>query len=352
MWDQYSNHYLQQGSKPIAVVLNCSKAFDLARFDKLFSRLLDRIPAIVVRVLSFCYKEQLAWVRWGKNMISGTFSIQNGTRQGSVGSPTFWEVYLNPLLEDLRASGVGCHVGGVFTGVVAYADDILLLAPNRKSAQILLDLCEKFAMENNIKFSTHPEPRKSKSKAMFVVGKVAGVVSPPAPLHLCGQELPWVPRCEHLGVTLTINGTLEQDCREKRASFIDNSVKIRESFSFAHPLEMITAVEKYCNSFYGSNLWCFDSPEVESIFSAWRTNIKLCWNIPRWSHNYFIDTNLAPHLWPLKSNLLSRFFSFFLSLLNSDSTEVQVVARLAARDLRSNVGSNRSLIRDITGLDP
>ena len=227
-----------------------------------------------------------------------------------------------------------------------------MLAPNRKSAQILLDLCEKFAMENNIKFSTHPEPRKSKSKAMFVVGKVAGVVSPPAPLHLCGQELPWVSRCEHLGVTLTINGTLEQDCREKRASFIDNSVKIRESFSFAHPLEMITAVEKYCNSFYGSNLWCFDSPEVESIFSAWRTNIKLCWNIPRWSHNYFIDTNLAPHLWPLKSNLLSRFFSFFLSLLNSDSTEVQVVARLAARDLRSNVGSNLSLIKDISGLDP
>ena len=105
-------HYICQGSKPVAVVLDCSKAFDLARFDILFSRLLDRIPAIVVRALSFCYKEQLAWVRWGKSNISDPFKISNGTRQGSAASPNFWGIYLNELFNDLRASGVGCHVGG------------------------------------------------------------------------------------------------------------------------------------------------------------------------------------------------------------------------------------------------
>ena len=56
-------HYLRQKSKPICVILDCTKAFDLARFDILFGRLLERIPAIVVRVLSYSYKEQLAWVR-------------------------------------------------------------------------------------------------------------------------------------------------------------------------------------------------------------------------------------------------------------------------------------------------
>ena len=74
----------------MAVVLDCTKAFDLAKLDILFEGLAEKIPAIVVRVLIFSYKEQLAWVRWGRSYTSQTFGISNGTRQGSVASPTFW----------------------------------------------------------------------------------------------------------------------------------------------------------------------------------------------------------------------------------------------------------------------
>ena len=45
-------HYLRQGSRPIACVLDCSKAFDLAKFSLIFSRALDSgLPAVVARVL-------------------------------------------------------------------------------------------------------------------------------------------------------------------------------------------------------------------------------------------------------------------------------------------------------------
>ena len=45
-------HYLRQGSRPIAVVLDCSKAFDFAKLELLFTRILDSgLPAAVVRVL-------------------------------------------------------------------------------------------------------------------------------------------------------------------------------------------------------------------------------------------------------------------------------------------------------------
>ena len=33
-------HYLWQGGKPVAVVLDCSKAFDLAKFSIIFDRLI------------------------------------------------------------------------------------------------------------------------------------------------------------------------------------------------------------------------------------------------------------------------------------------------------------------------
>ena len=346
-------HYLRQGSRPVAVVLDCTAAFDRAKFDILFGRLLDRaVPAIVVRILAFSYKEQLAWVRWGRACTSNTFGIENGTRQGSVASPAFWSVYLDPLFTRLREAGFGCHVGGVYVGVVGYCDDLLLLAPTRDSAQKMLEICESFTAENNIQFSTNEDPVKSKSKVLYVVGPRGGALPRPAPLVLCGRLLPWVERADHLGHALHQDGLMRQDCREKRAKYIDTSVKIREAFYFAHPHEQILATEKYCTALYGSNLWDLSSPEAEMVFAAWRTGHKLAWGVHRGCRSYLLQQVLAPHVTSLRVQILCRFRGFFRSLLDSPSSEVAVVARLAARDVRSSVGANLALIRRETGLDP
>ena len=59
-------HYLKEGSHPLMVVLDCSKAFDLCKFDNLFKNLLEKgMPPIVVCVLMYMYQEQYAWVRCG-----------------------------------------------------------------------------------------------------------------------------------------------------------------------------------------------------------------------------------------------------------------------------------------------
>ena len=168
------------------------RPFDLAKFDLLFGRLLEHIPAVVVRVLAFSYREQLSWVKWGRTCTSSTFGIKNGTRQGSVASPTFWSIYIDPLIKELRQKGIGCHVAGKFFGVIAYADDVILLAPNRSSAQLMLKTCENFAVANNICFSTHTDPKQSKSKAMFVTGMKNASENAPLPLVLCDKNLPWV----------------------------------------------------------------------------------------------------------------------------------------------------------------
>ena len=346
--------FLKDGPKPIAVVLDCSKAFDLARFDILFERLLTdrRVPAIVVRVLSYSYQEQLAWVRWGRGCTSSTFTIANGTRQGSVASPAFWSVYLDPLFAELRQEGVGCHLAGLWMGAVGYADDIILLAPSRAAAARMLGTCERFALVNNIRFSTDPNPDRSKSKAIYVTGPHGGGLQKPAPLLLCGRALPWVARAEHLGHALKEDGTMRQDAHEKRARFIDMSVKIRETFAFAHPEEQLQAVDKYCTSVYGSNLYNFKDAEFEMIAAAWRTGVKLAWGVHRGCHTYLLQQVLAPGMPSLRVDLLVRYRKFFRSLLTSPSPEVQVAALLAARDLRSSAGSNLALLQEETGLDP
>ena len=85
------------------------------------------------------YEEQQAWVKWGKAR-SRSFGIQNGTRQGSVLSPALFSVYMDDLIVRMRKSGAGCHVGGVFCGVVFYADDPCLLAPCRIAMGVMLNI--------------------------------------------------------------------------------------------------------------------------------------------------------------------------------------------------------------------
>ena len=110
------------------------------------------------------------------------------------------------------------------------------------------------------------------------------------------------------------------------------------------------AAEKYCMSLYGSNLYDFNDKEFEMICSAWRTGVKLAWGVHRGCRTFLLQQVLAPEVTSLRVNLLLRFRTFFRSLLNSPSPEVQVAVHLAARYLRSPVGSNLALLRkEISG---
>ena len=145
--------------------LDGSKAFDMCTLlEKLHKK---GLPAIVIRTFIFIYEEQMAWVSWGTAR-SAQFGIVNGTRQGSVLSPSFFGVYIDDLLVELRKSGVGCHIGGKFLGAAGYADDLILLAPCRSAMAQMVKICEEFGEKNNLMFSTDTNPAKSKTKCLYV----------------------------------------------------------------------------------------------------------------------------------------------------------------------------------------
>ena len=344
-------HFLRNGSHPILTVLDCSKAFDTCKFSILFNKLLNTgLPPIVTRTLMFVYEEQYAWVRWGQTQ-SDRFPIVNGTRQGSMVSPALWSVYLDLLIKELRQLGVGCHVGGLYMGVVVYADDILLMAPTRGAMQIMLDKCEEYSVKNNIMFSTDPDPVKSKTKCIFVCGSKKKL-SRPAPLILCGRELPWVATATHLGHELSETGSMEHDAKVKRAIFIDRSVEVRQTFNFASPVEVLHALKVYCNSFYGCMLWDLAGDGATQVYNSWSTAVKLTWSVPRATRTYLVQQVLSAGLTSAKVDILARYRNFFHSLRKSPCYEVAVMANIAGRDLKSTTGSNLRVVQDSSGLDP
>ena len=81
-------------------------------------------PVYFVRLLSVWYAQQSMRVKW-KEKFSEWFSV---VRQGSVLSPSLFNVYLDELLVRLRKCGYGARMGYMYVGGLAYADDLSLLA--------------------------------------------------------------------------------------------------------------------------------------------------------------------------------------------------------------------------------
>ena len=257
---------------------------------------------------------------------------------------------MDELLQDLRHQGVGCHVGGIFMGATIYADDVLLLAPCRTALQLMLKVCEDFALKNNLMYSTDPNPAKSKSKCLYMCGKKAARY--PAPCTLNGESLPWVSTAAHLGHELSQLANMEHDAKVKRGIFIDKSTDIRDMFSFAEPFQALQAINTYCGHFYGAMLWDLSGDSAGQVCRSWNTAVKLVWDVPRATHTYLVEHLLGLGLPSIRHKLSCQYVGFIQKLRTSASKEVRILSEIVGRDAQSVTGRNIMHIREEYSMDP
>ena len=88
------------------------------------------------------------------NHKSGMFEVNNGVKQGGVLSPVLFALYIYELFERLENCGHGCHLGNLFVGCIAYADDIAIIALSKKGIDVMIKECEEFAADrDNMNFN-------------------------------------------------------------------------------------------------------------------------------------------------------------------------------------------------------
>ena len=161
MLKEVASHYVNNGSQVYCVFLDASKAFDRVEYTRLFNVLLERkLNAVYARCLLFMYTKQQLRVQW-QGILSDSFSVMNGVKQGGIMSPTLFSIYMDKLLERLEATNAGCYVGPHFARSFAYADVCVLMAPCIKGLEQLLKVCEKFSDGYMVKFNA--------SKSQFII---------------------------------------------------------------------------------------------------------------------------------------------------------------------------------------
>ena len=119
-----------------------SKAFDSVDHCILIKRLLKlNIPKVYVSLIKFWYSNQFVKVRF-ESEFSCEWKLCNGVRQGGILSGLLFNLYIDLILEKITKSNIGCKLGLYMSNVIAYADDIVLLAPSALGLQKLMNIFE------------------------------------------------------------------------------------------------------------------------------------------------------------------------------------------------------------------
>ena len=156
-------HYMNGNNDVHVMLLDASKAFDCVHYVTLFRELLSKgFFPLVARVLLFMHVDQRLRVRWNTEVSDG-FKVSNGVKQGGILSPVLFSIYTDVMLCSLRDSGVGCYVGNSFCGALAYADDVVLLAPSKSALRTMLSIANECADKLSLTFN--------RSKSQYLIYK-------------------------------------------------------------------------------------------------------------------------------------------------------------------------------------
>ena len=105
----------------------------------------SQLCSAVTRLLAFWYSHQQVFVRWQNNYLQ-CFNLARGVRQGGILSPYLFILYVRDLLKVVVSSCIGCNIAGWSINILAYAGDMVLLAPSWRGLQCLLDIIDKAAV--------------------------------------------------------------------------------------------------------------------------------------------------------------------------------------------------------------
>jgi len=174
---------------------------------------------------------------------------------------------------------VGCNVGGVYTNILTYADDVVLIAPSWMALQYLINMLADGAtiidMLSNIdKTVCMVFPPKDKRK----------VVTSTFPAFKLGNvALKFVTEFKYLGHIITNDEHDDKDVsREVRAMFTHTNILARRFSSCSAPVKIVL-FRTYCICFYGMELWqCYTRCSINRLRSSYIRCIKIFFNYPKY----------------------------------------------------------------------
>ena len=270
------NYYKTLNTDIFACFIDVKGAFDRVNYVKLFIKMTQRgTPKYIVQFLIHWYRNQQLFIKWGNSMSTG-FGMTNGIRQGSKLSPHLFNLYIDELNHKLCNSKIGCHIAGEPANNYGYADDLALLAPSAKALDKLLAICDNYATDNDIIFSTE------KSVCMLIHAGSRPRYDPPR-VWLSNAPLQYVESFKYLGHIISTNFKDDLDIlRELKSLNVRGNIIVRK-FGFLQTSVKCDLFKTYCYPMYTCGLWSnFNQATLKRLKVAYNNIMRRLMYVPPW----------------------------------------------------------------------
>jgi hypothetical protein len=163
-----------QGQSTYCAFIDMQKAFDWVDRNLLYYILLKNgIQGKIFNCIKSFYENYVAYIKIN-NYYTQPFDIQSGVKQGDPLSPTLFCILIDELIKEVTNLNIGIDLDGFKISVLAFADDIVLMATNEKDLDFILrhveQWCDNFRLKVNIDKTkiVHFRPKRSpKTKYNF-----------------------------------------------------------------------------------------------------------------------------------------------------------------------------------------
>ena len=240
------------------------KAFDTLCREALLHKLMSMgVEGKFMKCIEFMYKNSKARLKI-VNKLSDAFDILSGTEQGHPMSPELFKIYIHELSENLDQID-GIEVPKLDNHNISHlfwADDLVLLALDTKSLQLLIDELEKYCNDWGLIINM--------DKTAIMVFNITGRLLKESYMFRCNNEpIPTAKLYCYLGICFTLSGstkTAQVQLRQKglRAYFslkkdIDlKSISKEASFKLFDSLILPVAT-------HGIQTWSTDTEVIKML---------------------------------------------------------------------------------------
>ena len=255
------------------------------------------------------------------------FNLSQGVRQGSILSPHLYNIYTEDLLSSMHSDlKIGASIFGIYTGIVAYADDLILISSSLSSLQKMVNHCVSYGIENKIKFNA--------GKTEFIISGIQHLDSTTTYIKLDGQRIKPSYSLKHLGfkwssTSASCIASLQQSHIYDRVGelWATTDALIRSGIRFCHPY----TIAKLFNTIvvprliYGIEICELTQPVLDKINIQARSALKSLFNLSKFSRNLL---HPALHLSEVSDILLRNKLKLFMRLLQNKTTRDVILTEL------------------------
>ena len=354
-----------KNKRVFAALLDLKKSFDSTDHFQTFEELFNlNIPDDLIAGLKLFYINPTASVASG-SLRSDPFYPNVGVRQGGTSSPILFALYINELPKILEEANLGIKTGDLWTGIILFADDIILLANSKSELEKMISMASSFLKEkklylnplkcNFIIFNKNNRPTKSS-------------------ITIDGERLLGSKQVTYLGITFSSGFDLLPELGLRSGKLSSALASFRST-----GLYLVSSRQKrtlwfsvgVTQALYGAECWTLKDPSKESkalekLEKAHRRGLR--WTLSRTptnvSNNYlYYEANalsigslvktrkalfvlrlfssktktLLFTIWnEISKNIINRFESSALELYNLDK-EFEISSKLSSLNSKSEI---------------